>query len=258
MPADASLRSPRHDLTLISSGHSELSSTHGARRIQDWDGRLARAANILQVLPMSPAAMNGSLRRLWQLAENDLAEARQLIEALPNLGQISNVPVPAKSEQDGPMENVPHDTARERLRTVLAEAAAVRSRLASSLPTLVPATDAEPRTSDAWRQAPNSWTAIGEHDQYARLSIIVLDRRWLTWMIALLAVVPVILLFRFWLRWQTGEWLALHPYLAWACLGIIWWTCLAPSLIGFGLLVLAAIVAIRHRWTTPASVQSAS
>lgn len=258
MPADASLRSPRHDLTLISSGHSELSSTHGARRIQDWDGRLARAANILQVLPMSPAAMNGSLRRLWQLAENDLAEARQLIESLPNLGQISKLPAPAKSEQGEPMENVPHDTARERLRNVLAEAAAVRSRLVSSLPAMLPATEAEPWTSDAWRQAPNSWTAIAQFDQSARLSIIVVDRRWLTWMIALLAVVPVILLFRVWLRWQTGGWLALHPYLAWACLGFIWWTCLAPSLIGFGLLVYAAIVAIRHHWTTPLRAQSAN
>ncbi len=257
MPADASLRSPRHDLTLISSGHNELSSTRGARRVQDWDGRLARASNILQVLPASPAAMNDSLRRLWQLAENDLAEARQLIEGLPNLGQVSNLPAPAKSEQDGQVKNLPHDSARERLRTVLAEAAAVRSRLAPSLPASLPAAVTEPWTSDAWRHVPNSWTAIGELDQSARLSIIVLDRRWLTWMIALLAVVPVILLFRVWLRWQTGEWLALHPYLAWACLGIIWWTCLAPSLIGFGLLVLAAIVAIRHRWLTPARVSAA-
>ena len=156
------------------------------------------------------------------------------------------------------MENVPHDTARERLRTVLAEAAAVRSRLASSLPALLPETEAEPWTSDAWRQAPNSWTAIAQFDQSARLSIIVVDRRWLTWMIALLAAVPVMLLFRTWLRWQTGEWLAAHPYLAWACLGVIWWTCLAPSLIGFGLLVLAMIVAIRHRWLTPPSAPATS
>ncbi len=258
MPADVSLRSPRHDLTLISSGHSELSSTRGARRIQDWDGRLARAANILQVLPTSPAAMNGSLRRLWQLAENDLADARQLIEGRPNLGQVSNLPAPAKSEPDGQIENLLHDSARERLRTVLAEAAAVRSRLTPSLPASLPAAVTEPWTSDAWRHVPNSWTAIGELDQSSQLSIIVLNRRWLTWMIALLAVVPVILLFLVWLRWQTGEWLALHPYLAWACLGFIWWTCLAPSLIGFGLLVLAALVAIRQRWRTPANVPSPS
>ncbi len=258
LPADPSLRSPRHDLTLISSGHSELSSTHGARRVQDWDGHLARAASILQVLPMSPAAMNDSLRRLWRLAENDLAEARQLIEALPNLGQISTLPAPARSDQSRTTENVPHDTARERLRTVLAQAAEVRSRFASTLPARLPTAEAEPWTSDAWRQAPNSWTAIAELDQTARLSIIVMDRRWLTWIIALLSIVPVILLFRAWLRWQTGEWLALHPSLAWACLGFIWWTCLAPSLIGFGLLVFAAIIAIRHRWLTPPQVQAAS
>lgn len=258
MPADASLRSARHDLTLISSGHSNLSSTHGARRVQDWDGHLARAASILQVLPTSPAAMNGSLRRLWQLAENDLEEARRLIEALPNLGRISNLPSSAKSESSSPMDNMPHETAREQLRTVLADAAAVRSRFASSLPALVSSADMEPWTSDVWRQAPNSWTAIAESRPSARLSIIVVDRRWLTWMIALLAVVPVIFLFRAWLRWQTGEWLALHPFLAWACLGFIWWTCLAPSLIGFGLLVVTAVIAIRHRWLPPSKVQAAN
>ncbi len=258
MPADASLRSLHHDLTLISSGHSELSSTHGARRVQDWDGRLSRAAHIFQSLPTSPAAMNGSLRRLWQLAESDLAEARQLIEALPDLGQVSNSPAPAKSEKDGQVENLPHDSARERLRSVMAEAAAVQSRLAPALPASIPAAVTEPWTSDAWRQTPNSWNAIAELDQSARLSIIVVDRRWLIWMIALLAAVPVMLLFRTWLRWQTGEWLAAHPYLAWACLGLIWWTCLAPSLIGFGLLVLAVIVAIRHRWVTPSQVQTTS
>lgn len=257
MPSDTSLRPLHHDLTLISSGHSELSSTHGARRVQDWDGRLSRAAHILQALPTSPATMNGSLRRLWRLAESDLAEARHLIEALPDLGQVVNSPAPAKSSEE-PAENVPLDSARERLRSVLAEAAAVQSRLAPALPASIPSAATEPWTSDAWRQTPNSWNAIAELDQSARLSIIVVDRRWLTWMIALLAAVPVMLLFRTWLRWQTGEWLAAHPYLAWGCLGLIWWTCLAPSLIGFGLLMLAVIVAIRHRWVTPPSASAAS
>lgn len=256
MPVDLSLRPPRHDLTLVSSGHGDLYLTHGAPRVQDWDGRLARAENILNALPTSSVAMNGSLRRLWQLAESDLAEARLLIESLPDLGLVSNSA--AKSEKGEPLERSPHDSARERLQSVLAQAAAVRSRLAPSLPAALPIAPTEPWTSDAWRQVPNSWNAIADLDQSARLSVIVVDRRWLTWMIALLAAVPVILLFRMWLRWQTGEWLAAHPYLAWACLGLIWWTCLAPSLIGFGLLVLAAIVAIRHRWLTPSSVPSAS
>lgn len=257
MPAETSLHPPRHDLTLISSGQSDLYSTRGARRVQDWDGRLARAANILQALPSSPTAMNGSLHRLWQLAESDLAEARQLIDALPRLGQVSKSSAPANSEKNEPLDNATHDSARERLQSVLADEAAVRARLGSTLATM-PTAPIELWTSDAWRQTPNSWDAIADLDQSARLSVIVVDRRWLTWMIALLAVVPVILLFRVWLRWQTGEWLASHPYLAWACLGLIWWTCLAPSLIGFGLLVLAAIVAIRHRWLTPSSVPAAS
>ena len=253
MPADSSLRAPHHDLILISSGHSELSSTRGARRLQDWDGRLARAASIFQSLPQSPTALNTSLRRLWQLAESDLTEARQLIESehLAAVGQVSSLPAPAASKSGEQLENLPHDSARKRLRAVQAESDAVRLRLASALPASLTMTPTEPWTSDAWRQVPNSWNAIAELDQSAKLSIIVVDRRWLTWIIALLTAVPVMLLFRTWLRWQTGEWLAAHPYLAWACLGFIWWTCLAPSLIGFGLLVLAVIVAIRHRWLSP-------
>ena len=258
MPADSSLRPPHHDLVLISSGHSELSSTRGARRVQDWDARLARAANILQALPHSPAALNAPLRRLWQIAENDLSEARPLIEQLRNVGQASNLPANATSTADGQIENLPHDSARERLRDILAEAAVVQSRLAPNVPASLPVTPTEPWTSDAWRQVPNSWNAIAELDPSAKLSIIVVDRRWLTWMIALLAAVIVIPCIRMWLRWQTGEWLAAHPYLAWACLGLIWWTCLAPSLIGFGLLVLAVIVAIRHRWLSPSIVSLTS
>ncbi len=233
MPAETSLGPPRHDLTLISSGYSDLSSTRGARRVQDWDARLARADQIFRAMPSSPAELNGSLRRLWELAETDLAEARQAIEKQPSLAQVGN------------------ESAQGRLQSVLAEAAAIRSRLAPTLPASAPLPAPELWTSDAWRNVPNSWSALAELDQSARLAVIVLDRRWLTWMIALLAAVVVIPLFRSWLRWQTGEWLARHPYLAWASLGLIWWTCLAPSLIGLGLLVVATLTAIRQRWFVP-------
>ncbi len=236
MPAEVSLRPPRHDLTLISSGHSDLSSTRGARRVQDWDARLARADQILRALPSYPAALNGSLRRLWELAETDLAEARHAIEKQQLVGQI---------------ENPNSESAQTRLETVLAEAAAVRSRLAPTLPASAPLPASELWTSDAWRNVPNSWSALADLDQSARLAVIVLDRRWLTWMIALLAAAVVIPLFRSWLRWQTGEWLARHPYLAWASLGLIWWTCLAPSLVGLGLLIVASLTAIRQRWFAP-------
>jgi hypothetical protein len=237
MPTDSALHPPRHDLTLISSGHSDLSSTRGARRVQDWDARLARAEQIFQAIPSQPSALNESLRRLWELAETDLAEAKQAIEKLQPVTQVGNPP---------------SETAQSRLQAVTAEAAAIRSRLAPSLPATAPRPAADLWTSDAWRDVPNAWNALAEFDQSARLAVIVLDRRWLTWMIALLAAAVVIPVFRAWLRWQTAEWLARHPYLAWAVLGLTWWTCLAPSIIGLGLLVVASLTAIRHRWVTPA------
>ena len=233
LPAEASLRPPRHDLTLISSGHSDLSSTRGARRVQDWDARLARAEQIFRALPSYPAAMNASLRRLWELADTDLTEARQAIEKQQPVGQVG---IP------------PSESAKTRLEAILADATVVRSRLTPATSSSSPVPHPESWTSDAWRNVPNSWTALADLDQSARLAVIVLNRRWLTWLVALLAASVVIPLIRVWLRWQTGEWLARHPHLAWACLGIIWWTCLAPSLIGLGLLVVATLTAIRQRW----------
>jgi hypothetical protein len=245
MPAEASLRPLRHDLTLISSGHSDLSSTRGARRIQDWDARLARAEQIFRALPTYPTALNDSLRRLWELAESDLVEARQAIEKQLSVGQVGTAP---------------SESSQSRLQAVLADAAAVRSRLSLPTPASVPAPAPELWTSDAWRDVPNSWSALADLDQSARLAVIVLDRRWLTWMIALLAAVVVIPLFRSWLRWQTGDWLARHPSLAWASLGLIWWTCLAPSLIGLGLPIVGMLTAIRQRWliTSPASMPNSA
>ena len=258
MPADSSLRPPRHDLSLISSGHSELSSTRGARRVQDWDSQLARAESILRSLPTSPTAMNASLRRLWQLAESDLAEAQQTVERSSNVGQVSTLPATSPSKVDSQTGSVAHDSARERLQSVQAEAAVIRARLAPSLATSVATAPIESWTSDDWRQIPNSWAAIAEPDPAARLSVIVLNRRWLTWLAALLAALIVIPCFRAWLRWQTGEWLAARPSLAWACLGLIWWICLSPSLIGVGLLLVAAFTAIRQRGLNSSQVRSAN
>jgi hypothetical protein len=254
MPADSSLRPPRHDLSLISSGHSELSSTRGARRIQNWESQLARAESILRALPTSPTAMNDALRRLWQLAETDLAEARQAVERPREVGQVAT----STSKPETSIGGVSHDSAQDRLQAISAEAAVIRTRLAPSLATAAATAASESWTSDEWRQVPNSWAAIAELNPSARLSVIVVDRRWLLWLVALLAAVVVIPCFRAWLRWQTGEWLAARPSLAWACLGLVWWTCLAPSLIGFALLIVAAITAIRHRWTNSAQVPSAS
>ena len=132
----------------------------------------------------------------------------------------------------------------------------MRSRLGPALPASMPNAASEPWTSDAWRNIPSSWNAIADLDQTA-----VVDHRGRSPLAHLDhrdarrrdrdPMLPVV-------AWQTGEWLAAHPYLAWACLGVIWWSCLAPSLIGFGLLLLAAIVAIRQRWMTTSHAQIVS
>ncbi len=239
VPTDAALKPARHDLTLISSGHSDLSSTRGARRVEDWDGRLSRAMSLLRVLHAHPAVGDGSFKRIWQRAQEDFDDAQHLIEKLPT--EVGS----------GAM-------ARLRLQAVKAEMAdleSLRSRvhLAPS-----PTSDAFATSrwvSDTWSQVPSSWSAIADPDQNAQLSIVVVNRRWLTWFIAALSIVAVIPLFRAWLRWETGEWLAARPLLAWASLGIIWWSCLAPSVIGFGMVVLATVTAVRHRWhQTPVAV----
>ncbi len=237
VPADAALKPARHDLTLISSGNSDLSSTRGARRVEGWDGRLSRAMSLLRGLHVDPAVIDGSLKRLWRRVQEDFDDAQRLIEELPT--EVGS----------GAM-------ARQRLQAVKAEMAELESlRSHVQLATTSDAFATSRWVSDTWSQVPSSWSAIADPDQNARLSVIVVDRRWLTWFIAVLSIVAVIPLFRAWLRWETGEWLAAHPYLAWASLGIIWWSCLAPSVFGFGMLVLATVAAVRDCWhQTPVAV----
>ncbi len=49
------------------------------------------------------------------------------------------------------------------------------------------------------------------------------------------------------LRLKTGEWLHRHQTIAMGILGGLWWTCLAGSAVGFGLLVLAPVLAFATR-----------
>ena len=49
------------------------------------------------------------------------------------------------------------------------------------------------------------------------------------------------------LRLKTGEWLHRHHALAFGILGGLWWTCLAGSAVGFGLMLLAPILAFTTR-----------
>ena len=242
MPTDSSLRPERHDLTLLSAGFSDLSSTHGARRVPDWDVRLSRANQIARALRTDPARVSAPFARLLRQLDEDVVAAQRLIDQLP-------------TEVGG------GSTARDQLQATLSEVESLKS----SETTVTPRTAAKSQsalanaplkswTSHSWLDVPAGWSAIAETDSNAKLSIILVDRRWVRWIIAALALIAVIPLFRMWLRWQSGEWLANHPFLAWASLAVIWWACLNPSVIGFTLLLVAAISATRERWAAPNSV----
>lgn len=72
--------------------------------------------------------------------------------------------------------------------------------------------------------------------------------RWLLRVVAALAVVLIIVPIALkLLTLPVGDWLHTHYYLSWVILGLIWWVCLAPSIFGVALIVVAGIAAIRER-----------
>jgi hypothetical protein len=236
----------RHDVTLLSTGDSQLSSIRGARRIADWEGRSARAEVLLATLKALPESAQPAAKHLLLLASLDLAEARRFLEQATGEELVDQPATSARSEQTSALPaNAPHSW-RQRIESAAAEATAMRTRIYSQV-SATGELDSELWSSDLWRGIPDSWSAIADRELPPELSIIVVNRRWLIWVAAAFALAAIIPLARAWLRWQTGEWLAAHPYMAWAMLGTVWWICLAPSLIGFALLILAAIVAARQR-----------
>jgi hypothetical protein len=242
----------RHDVTLLSTGDSQLSSIRGARRIADWEGRSIRAEVLLQALKALPESAQPAAKHLLLMASLDLAEARRFLEQATGEELADQPATTIRSEQTDTTSTESPNSWRQRIASAAAEATAMHARMSSQV-SAAGELDAEPWSSDLWRGIPDSWSAVADHDLPPNLSIIVVNRRWLIWVAAAFALAAIIPLARAWLRWQTGEWLATHPDMAWAMLGTVWWTCLAPSLIGFGLLILAAIVAARQRQlsTTP-------
>ncbi len=67
-----------------------------------------------------------------------------------------------------------------------------------------------------------------------------IDRHWLRWVTGALLTLtawPILVLV---LRPGWGEWLQSHPLVAAAIVGLIWWLCFAPSIVGFAILMLVA------------------
>ena len=67
-----------------------------------------------------------------------------------------------------------------------------------------------------------------------------------SWGLGLLTACGVLCLIWPLVRWKFPEWLARHPTIVWALLGITWWACLRPSVLGLLCLGIAFVLAIRR------------
>jgi|GEM_PF-2865589 len=66
----------------------------------------------------------------------------------------------------------------------------------------------------------------------------LIDRRWLSGIAGLLTTAGLWPALVFWLRPARSEWWHARPDLSTAALGLVWWLCLVPSLLGFSILSL--------------------
>lgn len=76
---------------------------------------------------------------------------------------------------------------------------------------------------------------------------------WLAWVLAGIAL-PLVIVFTYRIvRLEAGEWLHRHHAVAWLLLGILWWLCFTPSILGL-LGVAASIVVVLRRNHQPTMV----
>ncbi|MDB5387005.1 MAG: hypothetical protein JWM11_2651, partial [Planctomycetaceae bacterium] len=74
------------------------------------------------------------------------------------------------------------------------------------------------------------------------LTISMIHESIWSWGLGLLIGLGVLCLVWPLLRWKFPEWLAHHPAMAWTLLGIIWWLCLRPSVVGLLCLGIALVL----------------
>lgn len=222
MPVAAELQPTRHDLTLLTAGNSDISSTRGARRIPDWEGRLTRTASLLSVLKETSFSEATITQHLWEILQQEMELTKQSVA------------------QTG-MELGTHQAALEAVRRLSTDVELFYSNWGMTQPrtTLAPT---HLWTHDHDARILNSWKATADLSKDAALSVILIDRQWMFWVVALFAVVALVPIVRAWLSWQTGEWLATHPLFANAVLGVAWWLWLTPSIVG--ILVLTGGIAM--------------
>jgi hypothetical protein len=82
-----------------------------------------------------------------------------------------------------------------------------------------------------------------------------IDRHWARWLLRCLLVLILLPLLRLVVRREWSEWLKAHPHAATALLGLVWWLCLSPSIVGFALVVWSAVraVSVQRPIAAPAS-----
>jgi hypothetical protein len=79
------------------------------------------------------------------------------------------------------------------------------------------------------------------------VEFLLLDRRWINGIGALLLCLIAIPLFRRLIRLDWGEWLNTRTTLAWLLLGMVWWLCLSPGPIGPLIMTIAILRAAMQR-----------
>ncbi len=84
-------------------------------------------------------------------------------------------------------------------------------------------------------------------------NVWTLQRRPVSLLLGVFGFAAVLLIFRRLLKLEIGEWLYGHQPISWALLGIIWWLCLSPSVVGVALIAISVIWAIRQRMNPQAA-----
>ncbi len=199
---------PDHDQVLFGQASTDATTRY-------WTARAFAMLSTAEGFPGAPWLVDGPLMR-------SMAESRQGLKALSSL-----------SDTDALQQNELHTQWEQFLKS----AAVTTSSLVTSPP---PAWSPDGLHSSIALCGPGSsiWLSPLAADP-AIVGPRVIPRRWSVTITAALASLLALALLtwatRLFKRYELAEIIARHPHLTLASLGVIWWLCLTPSVLGLGL-----------------------